>query len=51
MLASEKNELIKKEPDYGIIIEDDKVVHAVNSKEGYMTLKARSIILAMRCYE
>ena len=37
--------------DYGIIIEDDKVVHAVNSKEGYMTLKARSIILAMRCYE
>ena len=46
-----KNELIKKEPDYGIIIEDDKVVHAVNSKEGYMTLKARSIILAMRCYE
>ena len=32
-------------------IEKDKTVHAINSKEGYMELKTKAIILAMGCRE
>ena len=32
-------------------VDKRKVVHAVNSKDGYMTLEARSIVLAMGCRE
>ena len=32
-------------------IESDKVVHAVNTKDGYMTIKANAIVLAMGCRE
>lgn len=32
-------------------IKQDKTVHAINAKEGYMKLKAKAIILAMGCRE
>ncbi|SCI98510.1 Thioredoxin reductase [uncultured Clostridium sp.] len=32
-------------------IEEDKTVHAINTEDGYMILKAKSIILAMGCRE
>lgn len=32
-------------------INNDKTVHAINSEEGYMELKAKAIILAMGCRE
>lgn len=32
-------------------IEEDKTVHAINTENGYMILKAKSIVLAMGCRE
>lgn len=32
-------------------VEEDKTVHAINSENGYMILKAKSIVLAMGCRE
>lgn len=46
-----KNTEIEVKLDTMVLSIEDKVIHAINSKEGYLTISAKAIILSMGCRE